>query len=147
MKQSTILQISLLLILFALSSLYSQEVEMGLSLDLHTGIWTSGTIDEGLTFSSTYSVAYYQRIWKDAFKLGLGMAIWIPRWPYDTDWEVGFSDYAGYGTTLLYPFRFSETRNETISNFYLKGNVGYHLPIIWGYWADYKPGRVWLAES
>ena len=138
------------LMVFLAMGLFAQEINISSSLDVWSNVWMerSGGIsfDENANFSSTVSLGYLQRFADEALKLGFGVSAWVPRStdnsPGGSSSELMFSDFAAYLTFQIYPFRLSKT--DTLADYlFIKGNLGYNYPLIFGDWGDYYVESAW----
>ena len=141
------------LLVFCFSSLFAVELRTSFSLDPFTSVrglssrnslYPSGAINLGI---------YEKNNLAEAFKLGFGTSVWLPHTPYDSDWEVTFSDLSAYGSCLFYPLLIMDKNNNKtpLSSFYVRGNVGYHHPLMWGNWVsgrmDYYSGGLYYGAG
>ena len=132
-------------------SLIAQELNVSASADVWTNVWMSRgssiSFDENTNFSSTLSLSYLHRFLDDAIKPGLGMSMWIPRTadenPSGDSRSLSFSDFAAYVAIHVYPTRFGSGQRSLADYLYIKANLGYNQPILFGDWASDRVNSVW----
>jgi len=111
------------------------EFRAALGLDAYTNVWGFGK-DESLMPSVSSNLGYLLNSELESVKFGIGASFWAPRSPEESGWDVTFSDISVYGTVQIYPFIALNLEQKILSPLYIKGNFGYHYPIMFGDFLD-----------